>query len=107
MHNLIGYKLKDLLEQHGKSINDLARQTNVSSNTWARVISGSHRLSIDLAIRLGKVFPSFTIITADARVANNGPLSWLRLAHYLDLENAHEQQSDIIFRDIKPFGDKE
>jgi len=103
MYNLVGDKIRELLEQRGKSINDLARQTDIASSQWAKVIKGSSRLSVDLAIRLGKVFP-YDIKEEEINHIYLHPgyhLPWLCLQFLSDLENANEQDGPMYSK-IKP-----
>ncbi len=99
MHNLVGDKLKQLLKLHGKSLQDLSRQTDVHAARWSQVINGTKRLSIDLAVRLGKVFPL-------ERNPFDASGSWLVLQFESDLESAREQDGPM-YRNIKPFGGNE
>lgn len=98
MHNLAGDKLKELLKLHGKSLQDLARQTDVHAARWSQAINGTKRLSIDLAIRLGKIFPD--INARSSRESING---WIELQASSDKRNAEEQDGPM-YRNIKPFG---
>ncbi len=101
MHNLVGEKLKELLKRHGKSLQDLSRQTDVHAARWSQIINGTKRLSIDLAIRLGKVFPDSPYFIW----GNNGYCStdaWLVLQHDSDRQNAEEQDGPM-YRNVKPF----
>lgn len=103
MHNLAGEKLKALLQLHGKSLQDLSRQTDVHAARWSQVINGTKRLSIDLAIRLGKVFYP---VWDSPNINYCGIAYWLKLQHESDLANAQEQNGPM-YRNIKPFSGNE
>lgn len=104
MHNLAGEKLKELLKLHGKSLQDLARQTDIHASRWSQVINGTKRLSIDLAIRLGKVFPG--IIGQDMPNYGETRNLWLHWQFLSDKATA-EAQDGLMYRNIKPFGGNE
>lgn len=103
MHNFAGDEIKELLRYYDKSIHDLARQTEISPTVWGRVISGGCRISVDLAIRLGKVFPLVDYKgTVPLRAYVSKAAWWLNLQFQSDLMNSTEHENDIIYRNIKP-----
>lgn len=104
MHNLVGEKLKELLKRHGKSLQDLSRQTDVHAARWSQIINGTKRLSIDLAVRLGKVFPG--IIGQDMPNYGETRNLWLHWQFLSDKMSAEEQDGPM-YRNIKPFEDNE
>lgn len=106
MHNLVGEKLKELLQLHGKSLQDLSRQTDVHAARWSQVINGTKRLSIDLAVRLGKVFPYPWTPCPLVPFSNSSSKYWLGLQYESDLESAREQDGPM-YRNIKPFSGNE
>jgi plasmid maintenance system antidote protein VapI len=107
MYNFVGDKLKELLEADNRSIQDLGAQTWMHPARWSQLINGSMRLSVDMAIRLGKVFPGEAHEEAEEEVYPAYPTaSWLWLQHASDLLNA-EVQNGIMYRDMKPFEKKE
>jgi len=102
MHNLVGDKIKALLKDAGKSIAELGVRTDTHAGYWSQVINGTKRLSVDLAIKLGKVFPI-------ERVTEESPIIepsayWLSLQYRSDVKNAVSLDGPM-YRKIKPFGD--
>ena len=118
MHNLVGEKLKELLKLHGKSLQDLSRQTDVHAARWSQVINGTKRLSIDLAIRLGKVFPREKLLIEemaflltnmeDMHIGEDqrGAFLWLHL-DFINNCISSVLQDGPMYRNIKPFGGNE
>lgn len=99
MHNLAGDKLKELLNRQNKLLKDLAAQTDIAAARWSQIVNGTKRLSIDLAIRLGKVFPDINV--RSSRESING---WIELQASSDKMNAEEQDGPM-YRNIRPFED--
>lgn len=98
-YNLVGDKLRKLLKEHGKSNRELAYQTGAPDWTWSKIINGKARLNVDLAIRLGKVFP----LAWDSSITKGCSIQyWLEMQHESDVENSKEQDGPMYIK-IKPF----
>lgn len=95
MHNLVGEKIEELLDRHDKSVSELARQTGTAPWAWQKLIKGRIRLNVDLAIRLGKVFPN-------GKHSDEDYIYWLFLQYKSDIQNASDEDGPM-YRDIKPF----
>lgn len=95
MYNWVGKKLQEILDKAGMTISDLSAAAGISANQWARVIKGSSRLSVDMAIRLGLVFPG-----GDAGPYVKNQHYWLYLLYESDVLNASEMIGPM-YRNIK------
>lgn len=100
MHNLVGVKIKELLEAHKKTIADLGVRTDTHAGYWSQVINGTKRLSVDLAIKLGKVFPIERVTEESQPIEPSS--YWLSLQHRSDIKNAVALDGPM-YRNIKPF----
>ncbi len=101
-HNLVGDKLKELLNQHGKSNRELAYQTGIADNIWSKLINGSIRLNVDQAIRLSKVFTGVTAHGIIDGHQSYGYEAWLLIQYESDCLNAEEQDGPMYAK-IKTF----
>jgi addiction module HigA family antidote len=84
-----GEILSDILETNRITQTELARRLKVSQQTVSQIIHGRRPMSVDLAVRLG-------------RVLGNGPELWLNLQRAVDLRDAlhaHRQE----YETLKPF----
>ncbi len=76
----------DVLPALELSVSEAARQLRVSRQTLHRIMKGSHAISPDMAVRLGKF-------------CGNGPGLWLRMQINYDLwhaENALRKEVNMI-----------
>lgn len=75
---------EEFLEPLNLKISDLAKILDVHRNTASNIVNNSSRISLEMAIKLGKAF-------------NTSPEFWLNLQTNVDLwelnHNAHFQQS--------------
>jgi addiction module HigA family antidote len=83
-----GAGLADLLESAQLSQNEFARRIGVSYTTVSRLINGHHRLTLDMAQRLGRFW-------------GDGPRIWLALQQQVDeWELLHADQTP--YQSIEP-----
>jgi plasmid maintenance system antidote protein VapI len=81
MYNFVGDKITQFLKNKRRSVEELAQATGVSEARWLEVINGSSRASIDMFVRLGRVFPN-------GKPKYDDYTYWLWLQYKSDLENA-------------------
>ena len=74
---------EDVLQSLGLSISEAAMRLGVSRQQLHRILAGTHPVTIEMALRLGK----FT---------GNGPGIWLRLQQAYDLWNTEIKMSDEL-----------
>jgi antitoxin HigA-1 len=74
---------EDVLSALGINISEAARQLGVSRQTLHRILKGTHSITPEMALRLGKVF-------------GNGPGLWLRMQQRYDLWRAKKRLGHII-----------
>ena len=79
---------KDVLEGLGLSISEAARRLGVSRQQLHRILAGTHPITTEMALRLGKF-------------VGNGPGIWLRMQQAHDLWNAEQRMSDQLSK-IEP-----
>ncbi|MCP3962434.1 MAG: HigA family addiction module antidote protein [bacterium] len=75
----------DVLPALGLSVSEAARQLRISRQTLHRILKGSHGITPEMALRLGKF-------------CGNGPGLWLRMQQSFDLWKANEKLSDELRR---------
>ncbi len=76
---------EDVLPALGLSVSEAARQLGVTRQTLHRLMAGSHGITPEMAVRLGKF-------------CGNGPTLWLRMQQAFDLWRAEERLRDEIER---------
>ena len=74
---------EDILPEIGISISKAARQLGVARQTLHRILAGTHGITPEMALRLGKF-------------CGNGPRLWLRMQQEYDLWHAERDLSDEI-----------
>ncbi len=74
---------EDVLPALGLSVSEAARQLRISRQTLHRILKGSHGITPEMAVRLGKF-------------CGNGPGLWLRMQQSYDLWQANEKLSDEL-----------
>ena len=102
MYNYAGAKLKELLKDKSITIAALGVRTNTHPGVWSQVINGSKRLSVDLSIKLSKVFGAVDCKMLSDAVYIYPYSSWIHLQHQSDLKNAIAQDG-TLYRNIEPF----
>ncbi len=76
---------EDVLPAVGLSVSEAARQLGVSRQTLHRIMAGTHGITPEMAVRLG-------------RFCGNGPGLWLRMQQAFDLWHAERRLRDQIER---------
>ena len=94
--NEVGGALKVMLEVFKKNHCELQNQTGISRQQWGQVIRGKQKITVDMAIRLAKVFP------VEGLTTQNIVKLWLERQFRSDLYNASRLDGPE-YRDIKPF----
>ncbi len=79
---------EDVIPALGFSISETARRLGVSRQQLHRVLAGTHPITIEMALRIGKL-------------AGNGPGLWLRMQQNYDLWHA-EQRLQNELKKIEP-----
>ena len=73
----------DVLAALGISVSEAARQLRVTRQTLHRIMAGTHGVTPEMAVRLG-------------RFCGNGPALWLRLQQNFDLWRAERSLGDEL-----------
>ena len=73
----------DVLPALGLSVSEAARQLRVSRQTSHRIMAGTHSITPEMAVRLG-------------RFCGNGPGLWLRMQQDYDLWHAERRLRDEL-----------
>ena len=94
--NEVGGALKVMLKVFKKNHCELQAQTGISRQQWGQVIRGKQKITVDMAIRLAKVFPVEGLTSQDIVKI------WLERQFRSDLYNAAKLDGPE-YRDIKPF----
>ncbi len=76
---------EDVLPAVGLSVSEAARQLGVSRQTLHRIMAGTHGITPEMAVRLG-------------RFCGHGPGLWLRMQQAFDLWHAERRLRDQIER---------
>jgi addiction module HigA family antidote len=76
---------EDVLPALGLSVSEAARQLGVTRQTLHRLMAGSHGITPEMAVRLGKF-------------CGNGPTLWLRMQQAFDLWRAEKRLRSEIGR---------
>ena len=74
---------EDVLPALRLSVSEAARQLRISRQTLHRILKGSHGITPEMAVRLGKF-------------CGNGPGLWLRMQQSYDLWQANEKLADEL-----------
>lgn len=74
---------EDVLQHLGLSVSEAARRLGVSRQQLHRVLAGTHPITIEMALRIGKF-------------AGNGPVLWLRMQQAYDLWYAEYRMADQL-----------
>ena len=74
---------EDVLPALGLSVSAAARQLRISRQTLHRILRGTHAITPEMAVRLGKF-------------CANGPGLWLRMQQSYDLWKAKEKLADEL-----------
>ncbi len=74
---------EDVLQHLGLSVSEAARRLGVSRQQLHRVLSCTHPITIEMALRIGKF-------------AGNGPGLWLRMQQAYDLWHAEHRMADEL-----------
>ena len=69
---------KEVLPALGLSVSEAARRLGISRQQLHRVLAGTHPITTEMALRLGKL-------------AGNGPALWLRMQQAYDLWHAEQR----------------
>ena len=76
---------EDVLPALGFSVSEAARRLGVSRQQLHRVLACTHPITIEMALRIGKL-------------AGNGPGLWLRMQQAYDLWYAEQRMQDDLSR---------
>lgn len=76
---------EDVLPALDLSVSEAARQLRISRQTLHRILRGTHAITPEMAVRLGKF-------------CGNGPGLWLRMQQNYDLWKATEKLADELAR---------
>jgi len=76
---------EDVLKNLGLSVSEAARRLGVSRQQLHRILAGTHPITIEMALRIGKF-------------AGNGPGLWLRMQQAYDLWYAENRMIDELSR---------
>ncbi|MGA1198582.1 MAG: HigA family addiction module antitoxin [Candidatus Latescibacterota bacterium] len=79
---------EDILPALGLSVSEIARRLGVSRQQLHRVLAGTHPITIEMALRIGKL-------------AGQGPDLWLRMQQRYDLWHTEHRLKDDLKR-IEP-----
>jgi addiction module HigA family antidote len=79
---------EDVLPALGLSVSEAARRLGISRQQLHRVLAGTHPITTEMALRIGKF-------------AGNGPALWLRLQQSYDLWHAERQMKNELSK-IEP-----
>ena len=74
---------EDVLPELGISVSEAARRLGISRQQLHRVLAGTHPITTEMALRIGKF-------------AGNGPGLWLRMQQAHDLWHAEQRMKDEI-----------
>ena len=74
---------EDVLPALGLSVSETARQLRISRQTLHRIMAGTHSITPEMAVRLGKF-------------CGNGPRLWLRMQQNYDLWQAEQALREEI-----------
>ncbi len=74
---------EDVLPALDLSVSEAARQLQISRQTLHRILKGTHGITPEMAVRLGKL-------------CGNGPGLWLRMQQSYDLWKANERLADVL-----------
>jgi antitoxin HigA-1 len=74
---------EDVLPALGLSVSEAARQLGVTRQTLHRILAGTHGITPEMALRLG-------------RFCGNGPVLWLRMQQAYDLWHAERRLRDQL-----------
>ena len=74
---------EDVLPALRLSVSEAARQMRISRQTLHRILKGTHGITPEMAVRLGKF-------------CGNGPGLWLRMQQSFDLWKANEKLADEL-----------
>jgi antitoxin HigA-1 len=74
---------EDVLPALGLSVSEAARQLGVTRQTLHRILAGTHGITPEMALRLG-------------RFCGNGPVLWLRMQQAYDLWHAERRLGDLL-----------
>lgn len=79
---------EEVLENLGLSVSEAARRLGVSRQQLHRILAGTHPVTTEMALRIG-------------RFVGNGPGLWLRMQQAYDLWHAENRIADQL-TEIKP-----
>ena len=74
---------EDVLKSLHLTVSEAARRLGVSRQQLHRILAGTHPITIEMALRIGKV-------------AGNGPGLWLRMQQAYDLWHAENRMTDEL-----------
>ena len=74
---------EDVIQSLGLSVSEAARRLGVSRQQLHRVLAGTHPITTEMALRIGKF-------------AGNGPVLWLRMQQAYDLWYAEHRIADQL-----------
>jgi addiction module HigA family antidote len=74
---------EDVLPALGLSVSEAAQRLGISRQQLHRVLAGTHPITIEMALRVGKF-------------AGNGPGLWLRMQQAYDLWHAEQRMKDEL-----------
>jgi len=76
---------EDVLPALGISVSEAAQRLGISRQQLHRVLAGTHPITTEMALRIGKF-------------AGNGPGLWLRMQQAYDLWHAEQRMKDELSR---------
>ncbi len=79
---------EDVLPALGLTVSEAARRLRVSRQQLHRILAGTHPITTEMALRVGKL-------------AGNGPAVWLRMQQNHDLWHAEQRLEDELSK-IEP-----
>jgi len=85
---------EDVLQTLGLSVSEAARRLGISRQQLHRILSGTHPITTEMALRIGKF-------------AGNGPGLWLRLQQAYDLWHAENRMTEELSKIESVSSDKE
>lgn len=74
---------EDVLPDLNLSVSEAARRMGVSRQQLHRILAGTHPITTEMALRIG-------------RLAGNGPSLWLRMQQAYDLWHAEQRMGDEL-----------
>ena len=84
-----GEDLKEIMADHGLSMNQLAKALHVPANRITAIVNGTRGITGETALRLARYF-------------GTSPQCWMNLQGHYDLEVARDEFEAAIRKSVKP-----